>query len=181
MKPLIYLFIFSTIFFSCSDPVEGPPGPRGPQGPPGYDGKDGELASTFEYTIDFVAPKYEVFIDLPGNFTMYEDDVIQVYLLWEVKDGKDVWRALPQSILFDEGFFQYNYDFTTVDVKLFLDAEFPISNIGSEYLFDQVVRIVVIPAKFFNNPEVNLDLSDYNAVEKYFNIQEISVDRQIIR
>ncbi len=179
MKLLIYLFIFSSIFFSCSDPVEGPRGPQGPQGPPGYDGVDGENAYTFEYTVDFVAPDYEVFIDLPDNFTMYEDEVIQAYLLWEVKDDLDVWRALPQSILTNNGLFQYNYDFTTVDVKLFLDAEFPISNMGSAYMLNQVIRIVVIPAKFFNNPEVNLDFSDYNAVEKYFNIQDISVDRQI--
>lgn len=54
---------------------------------------------------------------------------------------------------------QYNFDFTDVDVNIFLDATFPLSALGSQWTTDQVFRVVVVPADDIGR----VNYSDYNA------------------
>jgi hypothetical protein len=183
MKNLKYLIpVVLIAMFSCEINEVGPVGPVGPEGPQGPPGKDGEEAYTFEYTVSFGAPDYNVLIAHPESFDMLNSDMALVYFLWgqEDVDGEtlDIWRALPQTLFIDQGFVQYNYDFTTRDVSLFLDADFDRSTLGSEYLDDWIVRIVVIPAQFANNGRMSLDLRDYNAVREYFNLSDPVIDRE---
>src|SRR5690606_28527367 len=122
------LLIFAFGVISCTEYVEGP---QGPQGPPGIDGLNGEEAYTFDYEVDFRSPDYSVLIDFPGDFQMLPSDVVQVYLLWSIVDDAEIWRALPQSVIMDQGLFQYNFDFTMDNVSIFLEAEFPVSQVTS--------------------------------------------------
>lgn len=168
-------FILSFFFFSCTEYVEGP---QGVPGKDGKDGLDGEEAYVFEYTVNFNAPEYSVLINFPTGFNMLPSDVVQVYLLWNVTDGDDIWRALPQNVLTNNGLFQYNYDFTIDNVSVFLEAEFPISSMDNSYLLDQILRIVVIPGQFFDNARLDVDLSDYNEVAARFNLQKWPVDKK---
>lgn len=167
------MFILAFSMFSCKEYVEGPQGPAGRDGLNGIDGKDGEEAFVLEYEVDFVGPDYSVLINFPDDFYPLSSDVVQVYLLWEVEEEVDIWRPLPQTIFTNDGLFQYNYDFTFDNVKLFLDAEFPISSMGAGYLLDQIMRIVVIPGQFLEDARMDLDLSDYDEVARRFNLNQV--------
>ncbi len=175
----LLFFLFGVMACETSY-VEGPPGPQGPQGPAGQDGSEGY---TFEYVINFEAPDYQVFLPFPDNFHMLSSDVVLVYLLWGQQDVNgetlDIWRALPQTRLTDQGTLLYNFDFTKTDVSLFMESDFPKSTLGPDYLSDWVVRIVVVPAQFANG-RTALDLKDYHAVVKTFGLSDPPVDQKYL-
>ena len=78
----------------------------------------------FEVTGTFnEANQYTLYYAFPNDFQVYNGDAVMVYILWDVVDGLDVWRALPQTIFLESGAFQYNFDYTTGDVQIFIDGE----------------------------------------------------------
>jgi hypothetical protein len=174
-KAFLLLSIVSLLFFiSCNDTAVGPSGPVGSQGPTGLDGLDGldglagETSYIFEYdNINFTAPNYEVFLAYPSEFDGLGSDVALIYLLWgeEEVDGDvlEIWRLLPQTILFTDGTLQYNYDFTKNDARLFLGANFPLDELSAMDTDQWVARVVVIPGEFFN---ARLDFANYREIEK---------------
>ncbi len=183
MKRIRFLFFVPVLllFAGCNNNdgligPQGPPGPEGPIGPQGPQGVPGESGFLFEYTnIDFVAPEYEVLLELPEDFEVFNEDKVLVYLLWDVTENDvDVWRLLPQNIIVDGGFFQYNYDFTMFDVLLFMDATFPLDQLTDGDLLDQIVRVVVIPAQFWESGRV--DFTNYHEVAEMLGIPETKPD-----
>ncbi len=147
MKKLsaILMILASVIILSCE-------GPMGPPGPPGEDGTN-LMGTVFEIKGDFTpSNKYELFFDFPAKFKVYDTDVALVYILWDVVkvNGKntDVWRLLPQTIVLDKGVIQYNFDYTIYDVRIFLEATIPFSELLPAETQNQVFRIVVLPADF---------------------------------
>ncbi|MBD0831729.1 hypothetical protein [Aestuariibaculum sediminum] len=155
MKKLISILLI-TILFAC----------EGPQGAPGPPGADGGLivSSAFEIEINFnETNNYEYFESY--GFDVYPFDVVMVYILWD--RDENIWRALPQTIFFQEGSLIYNFDFTQEDVRFFLDGNIDFSLLGGEWTQNQVFRVVVIPAD--NVDSVNLN--DYNNVIETLNIK----------
>ena len=160
----IILVFALAVLTSC----EGEPGPPGRDGLNGINGKDGEslLGSVFEIEGDFTFEnEHTLYFEFPSSITVYESDVVLVYILWEqVEDNfgelLDVWRLLPQTMVFDEGVLQYNYDHTFVDVQVFLEGTIDFNTLLESEALDQVFRIVVLPADFV--AQKNLDISDYN-------------------
>lgn len=151
---------------------DGEEGPVGPQGIPGLDGQDGVNIESFvfEYeNVDFTSPDYSVTLEYP-NFTALDSDVTLAYLLWDVvvinDEEVDVWRALPQSLITENGLLQYNYDFTKFDTQIFIASEFDKSLLEPIDTDDWIVRLVVVPGKFFdpNGKMESVDLADYQAV-----------------
>ncbi|MGK7397928.1 MAG: hypothetical protein ACNS62_25370 [Candidatus Cyclobacteriaceae bacterium M3_2C_046] len=180
-RSILFLFLFSLFFVSCQEEVyiEGPPGPPGLRGPEGPAGEPGEEAFTFDYEdIDFLAPDYQVFIPFPEDFFMYATDVVLVYLLWgtEEVEGEllDIWRPLPQTWFTEFGTLQYNFDFSYLDVSLFLDSNFDLGFLGPNYTDDWIVRIVVVPAQDANG-RVNVDYNNYYEVAKHYDIKDAPV------
>jgi hypothetical protein len=142
-KITIILILFSTIMISSCE---------GPMGPPGMDG-DALIGTIFEMEGDFKASNnYELFFNFPNNFEIFDTDVVLVYILWDVQtiNGKqtDVWRLLPQTVILDEGFIQYNFDQTVADVRVFLETTLPFSELRPAETQGQVFRIAVLPADF---------------------------------
>jgi len=172
MRTLSGIFITITVLLLSA--CEGEPGP------PGIDGQDGEdgislLGSVFERVGDFTSENnYELLYEYPENIEVYESDIVLVYILWEqVTDNNgdpiDVWRLLPQTIVLDEGVLQYNYDYTFADVKIFLEGTIDFSTLLPAEANDQVFRIVIMPADFANDH--NIDVSDYSRVMKSLKIK----------
>lgn len=145
--------------------VQGCEGPMGPQGPQGQDG--GIITSSaFEIEVDFTNDgNYE--ITESYGFEVLPYDVTLVYILWET-DGKEIWRLLPQSVFFDDGVLQYNYDFTDVDVRIFLEGNVNLSTLDASWLQDQVFRVVVVPADNVGR----LDYSDYEGVTQMLGLED---------
>jgi hypothetical protein len=153
MKKSIFISLFSLsiILVSCV----------GEQGPPGKDG-DTLVGSIFEITGDFKPQNnYELFFEFPSNFEIYSSDIVVVYILWDQVDGTngkttDIWRALPQTIVLNDGILQYNYDYTYKDVKVFLDGTVDFSTLLPAEKNNQTFRIAVIPAAFAENKSIDL-------------------------
>ncbi len=179
MKKLTLLLMFVGAGFflqSCIIENDGPPGPRGADGRDGVDGMDGEEAYVFEYQFDFEPDEYSKILFLPDDFTMLETDMALVYFLWSVEnDGTEIWRQLPQTLITSEGLLQYNFDFTRYDVSVWMDADFPLSFLTSEYLDNWIARVVVVPAQY-GRGESPVDYSNYEAVKQHFNLKDLELE-----
>ena len=154
---LSFITVFTLLLTAC----EGDPGP---QGPPGRDGAI-IASSAFEIQLDFTAANNYSFVE-PYGFEVLPTDVTLVYMSWEVDNGQDVWRLLPQSVVFDDGNdLVYNFDFTQNDVRFFLEGS-DLDALGPEWTQAQVFRVVVIPADNVGR----LDITDLNAVMEAYDI-----------
>lgn len=161
MKKLVIVIIsfISILTISCE-------GPSGPPGPPGADGGL-IVAPAFEIEIDFNSGNNYEFIE-PYGFTIYPSDVTLVYILWDVIDGQEIWRLVPQTVEFNEGTLVYNYDFTREDVRFFLDGTIDFGLLDSVWTQNQVFRVVIVPAD-----DVGKHIyTDLEAVMNVFNIKE---------
>lgn len=165
MKKLasIILAVAALIFVSCD----------GEMGPPG---EDAFIGTVFEIEGDFTAGNdYTLYTEYPSNLTVYDSDVVLVYILWDVVDGLDIWRLLPQTVVLDEGVIQYNFDYTVADVQAFMEFTVPEGSLRPAETENQVFRIAVLPADFAALKSV--DVSDFNSIMKAPNIELKSFDK----
>lgn len=164
MKKLMFLMLLA-VSIAC----------EGPMGPEGLPGEDGEIIASkaFEIEVDFNEANNFAHLEEYG-FNVLSSDVTLVYVLWDTENGNDIWRLLPQQVFFQEGLMQYNYDFTNVDVNIFLDATFDLSALGSQWTNDQVFRVVVVPADIVGRP----NYADYKATMKRFNLSDKDFQRR---
>lgn len=141
VTPLLLLLLIT----SCS----GPEGPMGPMGPEGIS----VFSNVTEVVVDFTPENnYEVMIPYPSQWRVYEADIVMVYLSYEtITDNSgpiQVWRALPQSLLTEQGLLQYNFDHTFKDVRLFMQADYDLGFTTSGDRENQRFKIAVIPAQY---------------------------------
>lgn len=119
------------------------------------------ISEVFEVTTSF-GPSNNYSRLVTFNPPIYNSDVVLVYHLYEVNNGADVWRLMPQTYYLQGlGALDYNYDFTKYDVSLFLDADFDLGYLTPEWSQNQTFRLVVVPGAFSNKKAV--DYTDYEA------------------
>lgn len=161
MKRIFSLLLLSAlVFISC----------EGPQGPPGFDGLDGQdgqdggvfLAETFEVTRSFNSSNgYSSNIVLDP--VIFDGDVILVYRLEDVFEGRPVWEPLPTSTIFlndpDDTTIVYRFNFTVSEILLLLESNNP-QLVPDDLALDQTFRIVIVPSEFAQKN----DTSDLNKV-----------------
>ncbi len=187
MKNLIrisQIMLLAILAISCTITDEGPPGPRGPQGQAGLDGQDGEefVAIAYEFpSISFTAGNnYSTTLlydqeDLPF---IYESDKALTFLLAGQDDrGYDIWSPLPQTKFNEVGTYIYNYDFTQVDVFVYMDANFSLDLLISEETDNKIFRVVIIPAESTQRTTESIDYDDYYAVMKHYGLDESKVKK----
>ncbi len=153
----ILLILAAVIITSC----------EGPMGPPGLPGQDGDalIGTIFEIEGDFTPQdEYRLYFDFPNDFVIYDTDIVLVYILWEVVEGMDVWRLMPQTVVLNEGIIQYNFDYTVNDVQVFLEFTIPEDDLHEDETDNQVFRIAVLPADFMANK--SFDENDFNSILK---------------
>ena len=157
MKRILSIIALFTIVLTACEGAPGPPGPAG------FDGQNGGIitSNAFEVQVNFnINNQYQIIE--PYGFRVFEYDMTLVYILWEIIDGQDVWRLLPQSKTFIDGaWLTYNFDFTQTDVKIFLEGTANFNNLEAVWTQGAVFRIVVIPAdnvSGISNPE----MTDFN-------------------
>jgi hypothetical protein len=175
MRNLTLIFGLAVVlaFQACEGPeglpgLQGPPGPQGPQGQQGAPGVN-IVATTYEATVDFTATnKWEAFLEFPEE--LVESDVVLTYILWDVVQGRKIWRAVPQTVFFPEGPLVYNFDFTRSDIRLFLEGTIDLKTLDAVWTKSQVFRIVVVPSDF---PKGRIDWTNYDAVTKMFGITDV--------
>ncbi|MBJ7879955.1 hypothetical protein [Gelidibacter salicanalis] len=158
------LFVLALTLTACT-------GDQGPAGPPGLDGADGGIitSSAFEIDINFNAANNFSHKEDYG-FEVFPSDVTLVYILWEIDNGTDVWRLLPQSANFDDGTLVYNFAFTQTDVRFFLEGTTNLNTLDAKWT-QKAFRVVVIPADNVDG----VDISDLNLVMKANNIEHFEL------
>ncbi|MDO5616020.1 MAG: hypothetical protein Q4G16_07510 [Cruoricaptor ignavus] len=155
---LLLLAVFGFVITSCSD-------------------RDNNTVDNDTYSVvyqatgTFAPNSYELYYDFPR--TLPNTDMVLVYRLSEVYNGQAVWQQIPRTVYLTEGELDYDFDFTVSNVRLFVQANYDIANTPSDYLVNQTFRMLVIPASAGKNA---VDLSDYDAVVKHYNIN----DKQVI-
>lgn len=185
-----FLSIFLALAtLSCEGPA-GPPGPPGRDGFDGLDGLDGVniLGSVYDIVGDFTPGNnytlFSVFSDDAPGLEVFETDVILVYILWEQVDDPnggapiDVWRLLPQTRLLDQGILQYNFDYTFLDVSIFLESDFDLGTLAPGDTDGQVFRIAILPADGLGGAK--LDVSNMQAVLDYMGVKENTIERKML-
>jgi len=97
-----------------------------------------------------------------------------------------VWQLIPKTYFLDDNIafpanreLDYNFDFTTQDVEIRTEANFNQATqiTGAEttqYLVNQTFRIVLIPGMSAKNSS-SVDHNNYNAVVKYYNLNDSNV------
>lgn len=180
---LVFGLIVSLIVVSCE-------GPTGPPGPPGFDGLDGQdgvniLGQVYDIVGDFTPGNgYSIFsefaVDAP-SVEVFETDVVLVYILWDQLDDPsgpiDIWRLLPQTRLVDQGILQYNYDFTFLDVNIFLETDFDPAFLLPGDTDNQIFRIAILPAD--GAAKTKLDTSNMQEVLDYLGVEESQIPRYV--
>lgn len=175
--PLI--FLIAILFQACS-------GSDGPAGPPGADGVN-IVGQTFEVEqVNFTAANNYSYLQTYASAKLIdvrESDAVLIYILWEVTDGSPVWRLLPQAIDMPRGV-TYNFDYTPADFSVVIDAPtgFNKATLATDWTQNQTLRVVVIPSDFTaRKGGDDVDLKDYNAVKKYFNLDESKIPTYIAK
>lgn len=157
MKKIIKIILtLGTLLFvlvSCGErgPV-GPEGPRGPQGDPGPE----ILPSSFEFNASLLPSNgFEYFADIPGGIDVLDSDVVLGFVLEDYipEDDLEVWRQLPLTDFNEKGTVMINFDFTFVDVRIFMDANYFLT--VSDGYQDLLVRAVHIPANYMAKLQPN--------------------------
>jgi hypothetical protein len=169
------LAVFVLAFQGCRGP-EGLPGPQGPEGPAGPE----TLPMVFNVTANFnAAGGFRASVNMPNNLEVYDTDIVLVYLAYDVATvggaQTTVWRLLPQVFPVENGFFQYNYDFTEFDVEFFMDGNIDLSTLDNSWTQNQLFRVAVLPAEALAR-KAAVDFADYEAVSKAYGLEKVKVD-----
>ncbi len=165
------IVFFSLVLMSSCE------GPVGPPGPPGPDGLDGQVivGEVFEIVGNFTE---EGNYGIAGEygFEIFETDKLLVYHLDGLLDGDvDLWRPLPRTVFLEGGnIFNYSFDFTFFDYSIFLEGNFALGLLGSEWTEDQVFRIFIIPGDFIN---ARMDFSDQSKLLEMMEVKESEIQR----
>ena len=165
MKKIILFFaILATFAF------QGCSGADGPQGETGFSAE----AEVFEVSASFTASNnFERLVTL--NPVILNSDMVLVYRLFDVVNGEDVWRSLPQTVYLTQGELDYNFYFTKNEINIFLDSNFGLTTLSPAWAQNQVFRIVIIPGYLTNKNNKIVDFNDFNAVLKAYNTNENSI------
>ena len=143
MNIMVHIFLspfgLSFLFLSC----------EGPEGPPGAPGVN-ILGKVIEVSVDLDQGNgYQQIVTLPLDIEVFESDAILVYRHEGIFDTADIWTPLPTTY-FDAGggTFLYTFNHTYFDVKFFLDGNFNLNTLGSEWTQNQLFRIAIVPAEY---------------------------------
>lgn len=108
------------------------------------------------------SPRTEVF-EVPTSFVasnnyskqivfsppIYSSDEVLVYRLSGNYKGSDVWELLPESHYFNDGSFDFGYefDYSNRDVTVYLTGS-NLKTVPTNFRLDQILRVVIIPDSF---------------------------------
>ncbi|RYU92817.1 collagen-like triple helix repeat-containing protein [Emticicia agri] len=193
MKKNIYslftLLLTVLLFNACKGPA-GDPGPAGPQGAKGDIGAKGDPGTVSIISTGWITVSEELFKasyvpeDLITNikFTgpdidkisqkVLDDGIILVYN--RLPTSKNVINAIPYTL--DLNFYEpglqlsYFFEARPKEVNCYIQFSKAVNDI-SDYVGTEEFRVVIIPGPSGLRLK-NIDLRDYNAVKKAFNLED---------
>jgi len=105
------------------------------------------------------------------NPVIGSNDVLLIYRLTSDPQGTDdVWEPVPSTYKFDnDEELNYNTDFSASSIGFYLSANFDLTTVPN-YALNQWFKVVIL--KNYDNSANRVDLRDYNAVVRMFNVVE---------
>jgi hypothetical protein len=143
IKTIAALLFMTVVLISCGG--RGPVGPEGPPGPPGPE----ILPTSFEFNATLSPNNDFIYINsIPNEIDVFDSDVIIAFVLEDYieQDDLEVWRQLPITEFNSKGTVLFDFDYTLIDVRVFLDANYILTS--SDGYQDVLIRAVHIPANF---------------------------------
>lgn len=143
IKTIAALLFMTVVLISCGD--RGPVGPEGPPGPPGPE----ILPTSFEFNATLSPDNdFEYINSIPNEIDVFDSDVVIAFVLEDYieQDDLEVWRQLPITEFNSKGTVLFDFDYTLIDVRVFLDANYFLTS--SDGYQDVLIRAVHIPANF---------------------------------
>ena len=172
--------LFTIFLISC----EGDQGPPGPPGLDGFDGIQGQVVEVDNINFDWY-PDMNNFSTLINfgdvtDFEVFEADAVLVYRYvgtTDLDDGStaELWSQVPQNYFLPEGTLQYVFEHTFVDVEIFIDGNFDLSTLSTDFTDDQSFRIVFVPSEFAQAGK--MDVSNLGNVMSALGIGEDQVQK----
>ena len=106
---------------------------------------------------------------------IYASDVILIYRMAGTIDANTpIWQQIPRTLYLPQGELDYDFDFSKEDFTIYAGGTYDLT-LTPSYITNQTFRIVIIPGYFSNKMAHKVDLSDYNAVVKAFNIDDKNI------
>lgn len=116
------------------------------------------IGETFDVNVNFLPGDYTVTI--PLDPAIFDSDVVLVYRQTGLTAGNPIWRLVPQTYFFgDGGELEYITDFSVNDLTISIDSNFNLAEVP-QFTQNQNFRIVIVPADF----STNVDVNNYDAV-----------------
>ncbi|PKB15639.1 collagen-like protein [Flavobacterium sp. 5] len=179
-KIILLLAVFGIVTFSSCEGPEGPPGQDGFDGQDGQKGEPGFVSEVFELrNINFsLDPNNGYIIYQKLNPVLYNGDVLLIYrLAGTIDSATPIWQQIPRTLFLTQGELDYDFDFSKEDFTIYAGGTYNLSTTPS-YINNQTFRIVIVPGPATvtgKSASTKVDLSDYNAVIKAYNIDDSKV------
>lgn len=166
MKTIAALLFMTIIITSCV----GERGPVGPEGPPGPE----ILPTSFEFNATLSSGNdFEFFSDIPQDIEVLDSDVVLAFVLEDYieEDDLEIWRQLPITEFNSKGTVLFDFDFSLIDVRVFLDANYILT--ASDGYQDVLVRAVHIPANFASKmkPDALKNIQSPHELEQFLGVE----------
>ena len=135
------------------------------------------IAEVYELRNENFTRENDYYYSLSKSFNrpLYSGDMVLIFKQDGVLNGNPIWVPLPKSYYLPEGYLEYTYDFTVNDIKIYADANFILSN--TNYISGQTFRVLVVPAIQGRSATATVDLTDYNSIIKYYNINDKNIKK----
>ena len=119
-----------------------------------------------------------------NNYSIYQtlnpqilaSDVILIYRLsGTINPTTPIWQQIPRTLYLPEGELDYDFDFSKQDFTIYAGGTYDLT-LTPSYINNETFRIVVITVYLSNKmASRKVDLSDYNAVIKSYNIDDSKI------
>ena len=119
-----------------------------------------------------------------NNYSIYQtlnpqilaSDVILIYRLsGTINPTTPIWQQIPRTLYLPEGELDYDFDFSKQDFTIYAGGTYDLT-LTPTYITNETFRIVVVPGYLSNKmASSKIDLSNYNAVIKAYNIDDSKI------
>lgn len=123
------------------------------------------------FTKNTTTGNYEIYKKFTS--TLYDADQVLIYRKSGTNTlGNTIWQSIPITLYYSNNReFDYGFDFSKNDFLIKAGGNFDVSTMP-ENLNNQTFRVVIVPGYF---GRAAVDKTDYNAIIKYYNIDESKI------
>lgn len=113
------------------------------------------------------------------NSPLIESDVVLIYMQTGTTNNSPIWKLLPYTFYVNNANndeVNYTFDFSKFDIAIYVNSTSTLNlDSNSTYYSGKRFRVVVVPAKTGKNASAVVDHNDYNAVIKFYGIDESKI------